>query len=132
MNTSILETVPSALTEIKLRPLLVVHLCSVAPLLLGRTPAHDRRVGIVTGGRFNSRHDGLNGRVLTGGNDWQTVRSDNTTTLDVRIVLETAASELIAMTYRGYRSGPPETLARLARGRRRRSFGILLPRGALL
>jgi hypothetical protein len=94
----------------------VVQLQSAAPMVLGRTPGNDRRVGFVIGGHFESRHEGLNGRVQSGGSDWQTVRTDNTTTLDVRLVLETVDGELIAMTYKGYRNGPPETLARLQRG----------------
>ena len=51
-----------------------------------------------------------------GGSDWQTLRADHTTTIDVRLVLETEGGDLIGMTYKGYRHGPRETLARLDRG----------------
>jgi hypothetical protein len=115
-NTGLLETLPDALKEIKLRPLLTMRLAVAEPSLFGRGPDLDRRVAVVTGGRFESRDDGLRGRVQSGGSDWQTLRSDNTTTLDVRLVLETEGGDLIGMTYKGLRHGPPETLARLARG----------------
>ena len=115
-STELLETLPSALKEIRLRPLLTLRLVVAAPSLFGRGPAHDRRVRVVTGGQFVSPHDGLRGRVQSGGSDWQTLLSDNTTTLDVRLVLETEGGDLIGMTYKGLRHGPPETLVRLDRG----------------
>jgi hypothetical protein len=71
---------------------------------------------VVKGGTFEGPHEGLNGRVRGSADDWQTLRSDNTTTLDVRIVLETAGGDIIGMTYKGFRHGDPATLARLDRG----------------
>ena len=108
-------TLPDALKKINLRPLLTMRLTVGPSALFGRGPAHDRRVRLVTGGRFESPHDGLHGRVQPG-SDWQTLRSDNATTLDVRLVLETDDGDLIGMTYNGLRHGPAETLARLDRG----------------
>jgi hypothetical protein len=54
--------------------------------------------------------------VLDGASDWQTVRTDGATTLDVRLILQTHDGALISMTYRGLRHGPAEVMARLDRG----------------
>lgn len=81
---------------------------------VGATPAGDRRIGLVAGGRFEGRR--LRGNVLPGGADWLAVRPDGVTTLDVRLVLETDDSVAIGMTYRGLRHGPAEVMARLNRG----------------
>jgi hypothetical protein len=112
----LLESIPEPLQSIRLQHLFVMRLQSVAPTVVGQTPGEFRRVGFVTGGTFESNRAGLNGRVLDGGNDWQAVRSDGATTLDVRIVLETIGGDVIAMTYRGLRHGPADVLARLDRG----------------
>jgi hypothetical protein len=116
MNNTLLSTVPNALTEIKLVHLFAMRQDSAAPVVVGQTAAEFRRVGLVTGGSFESRRDGLSGKVLGGGNDWQTVRPDDTTTLDVRIILQTDGGDLIAMTYKGLRHGPPDVMAKLDRG----------------
>ena len=116
MSTSILESLPISLASVQTQPLLAVRLAVEGPIAMGKGPAHDRRIGVITGGRFESHHSGLTGRVHSGGSDWQTVMSDGTWTLDVRLVLETDGGDLIGMTYRGYRHGPPEVLARLSRG----------------
>jgi hypothetical protein len=68
----------------------------------------------VPGGEFEGER--LSGKVLGGGADWQGVRSDGATTLDVRIVLKTTDGALITMRYRGLRHGPPEVIARIANG----------------
>jgi hypothetical protein len=72
----------------------------VRPLqVVGATPGAYRRVGVVPSGVFEGER--LSGRVLDGGADWQNVRSDGSTALDVRLVLETFDDALIGMTYRG-------------------------------
>jgi Protein of unknown function (DUF3237) len=107
---------PAALGEIRTRPLLVVEFEVPGVLDVGATPAANRRIGVIEGGRFTSEHEGLQGTVLPGGADWITVRADAVTALDVRVVLQTDAGETIAMTYTGLRHGPAETMARLAAG----------------
>jgi hypothetical protein len=77
-------------------------------------PGGLRRVGIVFGGAFEGER--LSGEILDGGNDWQTVRQDGATALDVRLVLRTNDNAMIAMTYRGIRHGPPEIIERIERG----------------
>jgi hypothetical protein len=115
-ENTILDTLPGALADIRFKHLLAMRLESVAPKIVGQTPADFRRIGFVTGGTFESRIEGLQGKVLANGNDWQTVRSDGATTLDVRVVLETDDGDSIAMTYRGIRHGPADVIAQLERG----------------
>ena len=71
-------------------------------------------VGVVSGGQFEGPQ--LQGRVLSGGSDWQRVLPDGSLRLDCRIVLETTRGDLIAMTYQGIRAGSPAVLKRLAAG----------------
>ena len=66
------------------------------------------------GGTFEGER--LSGEVLEGANDWQNVRADGSTTLDVRLVLKTTDDALIGMTYRGIRQGPADAIARLEKG----------------
>jgi hypothetical protein len=106
---------PREMTELRSRPLFALLLEVQPALAIGKTPGVDRRVGIITGGRFEGEK--LRGRVLSGGSDWQSVRpGDGAWTLDVRIVLQTDDEQLIGMTYRGLRHGPQAVLDRIARG----------------
>jgi hypothetical protein len=58
----------------------------------------------------------MSGVVLDGGSDWQTVRGDGATTLNVRLVLKTTDAALICMSYQGIRHGPPDVIARVEKG----------------
>lgn len=103
-----------ALREVRTCPLLVMRL-DVRPLqIVGQTPGGYRRVGVVPGGTFSGAR--LSGDVLEGGNDWQSIRGDGSTALDVRLVLKTADGALISMTYRGVRHGPHDVMERLDHG----------------
>jgi hypothetical protein len=114
MLTRRLDELPAALQHLRTRPLLVVSL-DVKPLVvIGDTPGAFRRIGIVTSGTFTGER--LSGRVLDGSNDWQNVRSDGSTTLDVRLTLQTDDGAYLAMAYRGVRHGPAEVIDRLNRG----------------
>jgi hypothetical protein len=115
MDTSSLTAIlPREMTELRFRPLFIFQLEVQKPSVIGATPWCDRRVGEITGGRFEGER--LRGRLLPGGSDWQTVRTDGAWTLDVRVVMETDDGHLIGMTYRGLRHGPKEVLDRIARG----------------
>ena len=73
-----------------------------------------RRVGVVPGGSFAGSR--LSGEVLEGGSDWQSLRGDGSTALNVRLVLKTDDGALIGMRYEGMRHGPEEIIARLESG----------------
>jgi hypothetical protein len=105
---------PREMTEVCVRPLFTFAIDVAKPFIIGRTPAVDRRVGEVLGGRFEGER--LNGRILTSGSDWQQVRADGAWALDVRLVMETDDGHLIGMTYRGLRHGPKDVLDAIARG----------------
>jgi hypothetical protein len=109
-----LTSLPAALQSIRTRPLFVMHLDVKGPMAVGATPGVFRRVGIITGGRFEGER--LSGEVLDGGNDWQTEHNDSATGLDVRLLLRTNDGALITMAYRGVRHGPKEVMARLSKG----------------
>lgn len=81
---------------------------------LGTTPAGNRRIIPIVGGRFAGER--LRGRVLPGGADWQVVRPDGVAELEALYTLETDGGALIYVRNVGYRHGPAEVLARLARG----------------
>jgi len=87
----------------------------VAPLQkVGAVPHGTRAFAPIASGRFDGPR--LRGRVLPGGGDWTLLRADGVLELDVRFILETDDGALIYMTSFGFRHGPPEVLAALARG----------------
>jgi hypothetical protein len=108
------DGLPEVLKNVRTRPLFVMHL-QVKPLVLvGTTPGVDRRIGVVPGGAFEGER--LSGQVMDGGSDWQAVRADGSTTLDVRLVLKTKDDALVAMSYRGVRHGPADVITRMENG----------------
>jgi Protein of unknown function (DUF3237) len=108
------DELPDVLKVIRTRPLFVMRL-DVKPLIVvGATPGSFRRIGVMPGGAFEGER--LSGDVLEGGADWQNVRGDGATTLDVRVPLKTNDGALIAMRYQGMRHGPPDVIARLEKG----------------
>jgi hypothetical protein len=109
-----IDDLPASLLEVRARSLFVMRLDVKPYQVLGVTPNMRRRVGVVPGGSFKGER--LSGVVLEGGSDWQTVRSDAATTLDVRLVLKSADNALIGMTYQGMRHGPPEIIERIDKG----------------
>jgi hypothetical protein len=114
MSTPLSDNLPHLLKSVRARPMFIMRL-DVRPLLiLGATPGGFRRVGVVPGGSFEG--DRLSGEVLAGGSDWQVVRPDGATTLDVRLVLQTKDDALIDMTYQGVRHGSPSVVKRIERG----------------
>lgn len=114
MSTGLNEQLPEALQSLRSRPLFTMRL-AVRPILkVGQTPGVERRIGLVPGGVFEGER--MSGEVIDGGSDWQAVRADGSTTLDVRLVLKTHDDALIAMTYRGVRHGPVDVIGRMERG----------------
>jgi hypothetical protein len=111
---SLTESLPEAIKSIRTRPLFAIRE-AVPPLyVVGESPdVAFRRVGLVNGGVFEGER--LSGEVI-GGADWQNVRKDGCTKLDVRLVLKTNDGALILMTYQALRCGPPEIIAKIESG----------------
>jgi hypothetical protein len=84
------------------------------PQDLGAGPRGRRRLIPILSG--NAKGDGWTARVLPGGADFQLIVSDTLAELDARYMLETDAGELVYVQNRAVRSGPPELMAKLARG----------------
>ena len=96
------------------QPIFTIHAELADIVSLGRTPYGERRVVGILGGTV--RGPKLNGRILPGGADWQIVRSDGATDISARYTIETEAGAKIMVQSDGLRYGPPEVIARLARG----------------
>jgi hypothetical protein len=115
MSTESLSALlPPEMTTLKLEPIFIFQIQVNPPSVIGQTPGYDRRIGEISGGRFEGER--LRGKILTGGSDWQSLRADGTVTINVRLVMQTDDGELIGMTYLGMRHGPKEVLDRIGRG----------------
>ena len=84
------------------------------PLLVGHSPYGERRIINIKGGAFFGPR--LSGRVLSGGADWQVIRSDGIVEVEARYTLETHDGALIYVSNWGLRHGPKEVMERLASG----------------
>jgi len=99
---------------ISLKPLFEMH-AEVGDILdLQPGPAGHRRIVPVTGGRFFGER--VSGVLLPPGADWQLVRADGVFELDIRTLFRTDQGEYIEMRGQALRHGPPDVMARLARG----------------
>jgi hypothetical protein len=89
--------------------------CELANILdLGPAPFGHRRVVNILGGPVTGAR--LSGRVLPGGADWQIVAADGSIDLHARYTIESDAGALVQVDSKGIRHGPPDVLARLAKG----------------
>lgn len=95
-------------------PIFRIH-CKLANILdLGPAPFGHRRVVNILGGPVTGAR--LSGRVLPGGADWQILAADGSADIHARYTIESDAGALIQVDSKGVRHGPPDVLARLARG----------------
>jgi len=85
-----------------------------APQEVGATPFGRRRVIPLLGGTVSGPE--LNGRILAGGADFQSIRSSTFTDIHARYIIETHAGERIYVENTGIRTGEAEDIAALARG----------------
>ena len=83
------------------------------PLDLGANHAGGRRCIPLLGGRF---WGDIEGQIVPGGTDWQTVLPNGNLELSAHYALETSTGDLIEVSSIGVRNGSPEVLARLSRG----------------
>jgi Protein of unknown function (DUF3237) len=86
---------------------LQVELAALASI--GPNPAGEIRLIPIIGGHF-SGHE-LEGIVLPGGADWQTLRSDGCLEISARYLLQTNQGELIEVRSDGVRSAAPTVSA---------------------
>lgn len=114
MTDSLAAVLPKEMATLRTKPLFIFQIAVKPPSIVGQTPGYHRQIGEITGGVFEGER--LRGKFLSGGSDWQSMRSDACMTLNVRMVMETDDGHLIGMTYQGMRHGPKEVMERIARG----------------
>lgn len=95
------------------------HFCDLfvelSPIIeLGQGRAGKRRIIPIIGGEV--RGEQVKGKILNVGADWQTVFADGTAQLVARYAFETDDGAIIEVDNFGFRHGPPEIIAALARG----------------
>jgi hypothetical protein len=89
--------------------------CEVGALQsLGATAGGERRWVPLTGGTVSGPE--LQGRIVEGGVDWQLQRPDGVLEINAHYVVATDDGAFIEVSSNGLRHGPPEVMARLARG----------------
>jgi len=81
---------------------------------MGHGRAGHRRIIPITGGTVSGPK--ATGRILNLGADWQTIFADQTAELDTRYAFETDDGALIDVCNYGFRHGPAEVIAAIARG----------------
>ncbi len=94
------------------------HVCDLDVALAGITElghgrSGQRRIIPIVGGTVSGE---ITGRILNVGADWQTIHDGGLAFLDARYAIETHDGAVIEIVNQGYRHGPAEVLARLARG----------------
>ncbi len=95
-------------------PIFTVHAALAEILPLGKTPAGERRIINILGGRVEGPR--LAGQILPGGADWQLIRADGAADIQARYTIKSDQGGLVLVSSDGLRHGPPDVLARLARG----------------
>ena len=81
---------------------------------MGPGRAGQRRIIPIVGGRVEGPR--LSGRILNLGADWQTIWAGGVAELDTRYALETDDGATVEIRNYGYRHGPAEVIAAIARG----------------
>ena len=85
------------------------------PILeMGGGRAGARRIIPIVGGTVSGPH--FSGKVLNLGADWQTIFDSGLAELDTRYAIETDDGATIEVINYGFRHGPPEVMAAVARG----------------
>ena len=90
------------------------HVLIGAPLELGMADGVRKRIIPITGGTVSGPR--LEGEILPGGADWQSIRADGTADIRARYTIRAKDGALIAVDNPGYRHGPAPVLARIAAG----------------
>ena len=95
------------------------HVCDLSVKLdpireMGAGRAGQRRIIPIVGGDVTGPE--LQGKILNVGADWQTIFANGVAELDTRYAMETHDGATIEIINYGFRFGPPEVIAALARG----------------
>ncbi|MBL4890383.1 MAG: DUF3237 domain-containing protein [Rhizobiaceae bacterium] len=95
------------------------HFCDLsvqlAPIVeMGEGRGGKRRIIPIIGGEVTGEK--INGKVMNIGADWQTIFPDGLAQLDTRYAIRTDDGAVIEIINFGYRHGPPEVIAVIARG----------------
>ena len=103
----------------KLSPPTLEHICDFDVTLdplneMGTGRAGQRRIIPIVGGKVSGPH--LQGELMHLGADWQTIWADGTAELDTRYGLRTHDGAVIDFVNYGYRHGPPDVMAAVAKG----------------
>ncbi len=89
--------------------------CEVSELVtLGPGPHGERRYVPLGAGTVSGPE--LQGRIVEGGVDWQLSRADGVLEIAAHYVMRTDDGALLEIRSEGLRHGPPDVMARLARG----------------
>jgi hypothetical protein len=73
-----------------------------------------RRIIPITSGSFEGKR--LKGTILNNGADWQVVTAQGLAIIDTRYLLKTNDGALIYLQTKGFRYGPPQVMAEVAKG----------------
>ena len=84
------------------------------PQEIGATPSGRRRLIPIVGGTVSGPF--ISGRILPGGADFQSIRSDTFTDIHARYVIATDEGETIYVENTGIRTGSADDIAALAQG----------------
>ena len=84
------------------------------PQLFGKTPYGERRVINIVGGAVSGPR--VSGKILPGGADWQIIRSDGVADIFAKYTFQIDGGGFVLVTSAGLRHGPPEVIAKLAKG----------------
>lgn len=95
------------------------HICDLTVELgpireMGKGRAGNRRIIPIVGGTVLGPR--LQGKILNVGADWQTIFEGELAELDTRYAMETNDGAVIEIINYGYRFGPPDVMAAVARG----------------
>ncbi|SPF78050.1 DUF3237 domain-containing protein [Pseudoprimorskyibacter insulae] len=102
------------LPEPKLELIMELEVCLDPIIEMGPGRAGLRRIIPIIGGI--AKGPKIKGKILNVGADWQTIFADGNAELVARYAVETDDGAVIEIDNRGFRNGPAEVLARVAKG----------------